>query len=450
MSQQNRKAAREQFVFPVLAAIEILECLSALDIPVQMEDLTKPSAQSTQSIYASLLEVLMGVSMDMLEGPKSSLLGMMEYKDMYGDALQFTMFFKHCRELAQLCGVTDFALADLTRPEAARFRGILSGIMNFAKFREERHTFMQQLQGNVREQQERTVALRRKLEQIEAQIQEITAKNAAQKPQSEQAQKRNDGLRDELFDLRGQQAKISQEVDELKNERQSLMDQAAHNNHLATQVNMQISSTKARLVQSPDRIKRMIAEMSYTLSSEKAKLASYQHKARELSNRLEVIAALEIDLRGLIDLEKGIDEQRAKVEEAKRVMSALKARLEAKEIESQGLTAKLGQLERQVQNAGERLARQKESRAEMSARGTQRIEELKAEYKVRTKERGVWQKQRDVLAAEQKALEGEMAAFVTKHENEINELLQEYWAMRRQAEDYMSTMTFKLGLQLKQ
>ena len=54
-------------------------------------------------------------------------------------------------------------------------------------------------------------------------------------------------------------------------------------------------------------------------------------------------------------------------------------------------------------------------------------------YVVRAKERGVWQKERDRLLAEQKELEGEIAEFVALHESEINELLQEYWTMRKQA-----------------
>lgn len=34
-----------------------------------------------------------------------------------------------------VCGVNAFNLTDLTRPESTRFRTVLSGIMNFAKFR---------------------------------------------------------------------------------------------------------------------------------------------------------------------------------------------------------------------------------------------------------------------------------------------------------------------------
>ena len=41
-------------------------------------------------------------------------------------------------------GVFDFCLRDLTNPDAVRLRRILSGVINFAKFREERLLFFDQ------------------------------------------------------------------------------------------------------------------------------------------------------------------------------------------------------------------------------------------------------------------------------------------------------------------
>jgi len=78
--------------------------------------------------------------------------------------------------------------------------------------------------------------------------------------------------------------------------------------------------------------------------------------------------------------------------------------------------------------------------------------------------RKVWQRERDQLLAEKKAIEDEMEDFVAHHEAEINAMLQEYWTMRKQAgeprfipigttltraEDYMNTVTVKLGLELR-
>ena len=45
----------------------------------------------------------------------------------------------------------------------------------------------------------------------------------------------------------------------------------------------------------------------------------------------------------------------------------------------------------------------------------------------------MWQKEKDHIMAQIKELEDEMASFTATHEGEINNLLQEYWTMRKQA-----------------
>lgn len=54
-------------------------------------------------------------------------------------------------------------------------------------------------------------------------------------------------------------------------------------------------------------------------------------------------------------------------------------------------------------------------------------------YVVKSKDRNKSQKERDELLREQKVLEAEMAAFINESETNLNDLLQEYWAMRKQA-----------------
>ena len=53
----------------------------------------------------------------------------------------------------------------------------------------------------------------------------------------------------------------------------------------------------------------------------------------------------------------------------------------------------------------------------------------------------MWQRKREVIQSQQKELEAEMAAFVSENEGEINELLGEYWTMRRQAGELADLMS---------
>lgn len=78
------------------------------------------------------------------------------------------------------------------------------------------------------------------------------------------------------------------------------------------------------------------------VATERSTLLSHQRKAREYSQRLEAIGRLEVDLKSLIDLEKGIDVKRIKVEEARRSVVATRSRMDHQESESKGMIAKLG------------------------------------------------------------------------------------------------------------
>lgn len=199
------------------------------------------------------------------------------------------------------------------------------------------------------------------------------------------------------------------------------------------QLNLAISAARSRLVQSPDRIKKHINEMSYNVATDKATLANFQRKARELTSRLEIIGGLETDLKGLIDLSKGIEYQRSKVEEAKRALLALRAKLDGKDIESQSLITRTEQLQRQIQNTMDRHARSETNVLEMREKSGIKMKNLRKEYDALSKQRTVVMRERDVLVNEQKEIEAEMDAFVKAHEEELNALMEEYWTLRGQA-----------------
>ncbi|GFZ48114.1 Probable kinetochore protein NUF2 [Saitozyma sp. JCM 24511] len=160
--------------FPSMSVDELCACLAALGIAAQPEDLNKPTTQSAQAIYAGLLDALMAANAEGLEQPKAVLLSTMEYKDLYSDGLSFAMYFRHLSTLARVCGVDNFSMTDVTRPEGQRFKRVLSGMMNFAKFRDEKTQLRDELQGKLIAHAEKADQLRKQLDNIEQKIADIT------------------------------------------------------------------------------------------------------------------------------------------------------------------------------------------------------------------------------------------------------------------------------------
>lgn len=123
------------------------------------EDFAKPTTGFVQTIFSMLVSELMGIGNQELLIARDALLPNLMYKvsqtthsgessnlelvqDIYSDALQFAMFFRHCQTLVSAAGLQDLKQSDLIRPEGVRFRQILSYVMNFFKFKEEHDDFM--------------------------------------------------------------------------------------------------------------------------------------------------------------------------------------------------------------------------------------------------------------------------------------------------------------------
>ena len=164
MAGNKKQPQHDAAGFPVLSFVELRDCLLALGISVTTEDISKPSAQTTQMIYGQLVDILMGIPMESMEGPRNSLLGMMEHRvrglccadtvklinrkfmgmhytspcfSSIGEYLQLAYedSIDFSRDLASVCGIKTLVMTDLLKPEPARTRTILCGIMNFAKWR---------------------------------------------------------------------------------------------------------------------------------------------------------------------------------------------------------------------------------------------------------------------------------------------------------------------------
>lgn len=107
------------------------------------------------------------------------------------------------------------------------------------------------------------------------------------------------------------------------------------------QLSIKQTTARSRLVQSPERIKRYISDMSTDFTNEKKQLSDRQRTARDLQNWNEIICNLERDLKDLIELSRGIESRRSKLAETQRVKSSAIGKLDQKKIESQGHDIKL-------------------------------------------------------------------------------------------------------------
>ena len=133
------------YSFPLMKMNEIKDCLNALEIKVSESQLN--DIENNKSLYREILEFLSelctGVSKEEMAQPAFNGLSELNTPELHDDSIPILHAFKAVCKMMKICGIPDFTIKDYMAPSVKRFRRQLSGIINFAKFREERFTLLQ-------------------------------------------------------------------------------------------------------------------------------------------------------------------------------------------------------------------------------------------------------------------------------------------------------------------
>ncbi|GMK54609.1 hypothetical protein CspeluHIS016_0111950 [Cutaneotrichosporon spelunceum] len=434
--------------FPLMAATEIRNCMEALGITVHPDDLTKPTTASTHAIWAALIDELMGISPDMLEGPKAAVAEGMPHPELYTETLGTIMFFSHCKRLADLCRVNDFNLSDLIRPDPLRLRRVLSGVMNFAKFREERAPFHQMLTERLHGDQMRAEELRRKLDNLNADIAEIKAKREEDVPRVAAARARNEELRQQLLKLGTTQRTVSAEVEKLKQERFALSQEHRSRAEELHGLELGVAEAQTRLMRSPDRVRRGIADKERLLAEQRAIKNQLDADLRAGELRLRMFAEIEEGVTALNRVQEEIVAYRDQAAEKRRANAERRDAIRALENQLHVSEREAASLVRKLQDMAERFDKLAEDRVRERERFEARGRELSQQRAVLEAERMAESEEAARLEREAHEWEVKTAEFARDRERHHTELVKEWKMLEAHMTDYMAAMTQKLGLEL--
>lgn len=130
-------------VFPLLELSELVTCLQSCDFSLAVEEnISKPSSQYVITLYKQIIDTFMGVSPDTLLSNEAlfdnSGSNDIQQNPAYTETVKVLALNKICFKFFQDIGVSDFNMMDLYKPDSLRTRRLLSAVVNYARFREER------------------------------------------------------------------------------------------------------------------------------------------------------------------------------------------------------------------------------------------------------------------------------------------------------------------------
>lgn len=209
-------------------------------------------------------------------------LSALNYPELHEDSIPELSFLRACSKMMAICGLVDFGLKDITNPNSKRLRRQLSGIINFAKFREERLQMYGELNvqregimEKLRQTQEDNSSLHGKLEQLKQQ-------SAGEVKIIEQVEEECAEIESKIGILNKQQAAIRHESGELKKKANDLKDRNATISIAIQEGQAEEKKLASQIVQSPERVKREMTSATERLENERKESLQLERDAQKM------------------------------------------------------------------------------------------------------------------------------------------------------------------------
>ncbi|KAJ7548204.1 hypothetical protein O6H91_07G002600 [Diphasiastrum complanatum] len=323
-------AARMQFSYPLLERKDILHSLTQLGIGgLTEESLMKPTADVIWPLYDSLVICLEDIAREELQQPVLGALDCFKHGELNDEAAAVALAsIDAITKLMFAAHATDFASRDIFRPDPARTRGFLSAVINFAMFRQEKEQAIDDVQGEMDGVIEEFLKLEEIREQFQKGIALQEAERQAQQPQVQILEVEIKELEHTISNLNKQQAALQNDIRGLKQELNSKTAEIAGNRSLLAQKKQEGFQLRGQIVQSPDKLQKMLADKRLALETAKVAADSAKKSGCKWKNKLESYMKAErkaCKWQNMVDtLEKQISLQKKICKDVKEMKNKLK------------------------------------------------------------------------------------------------------------------------------
>ncbi|KAF8644154.1 hypothetical protein AX16_008681 [Volvariella volvacea WC 439] len=438
-------------IYPLLTVPDIIAALAGWDLNVSAEQLNHPNPDFVEHVYLCCLKKVTNVELDTFQEPMETTLSAFlgEEQEMYSLALSNVMILIHLSRFARAARFDDFHAKDLSQPDRQRTLKILSAFINFVKFTEQSG---EEFVKNLRQQSITIVKDRNRsaehLEETRGKITELRNKLVLDQPHCEAITKENAELVNQIKQQKKTQTQLMHQKERLKEERKELGQKKSGLRAEIEGVERSIDRTRERVVQSPDRLKRAISSMHANVAQDKKTLNMQESRSRELQQKILSLFTIEQELQSCIEQLKVIEKEVEQLNHARAEHEELRRQLDEKHLQRTELLNKKELLEKQLAMAQEKLERTRRYAEDKRSASQHTLERLQQEYEAMAVERRDNDRQVEQVRAEADQLEVKIVEELRRSEQELNELLAEYWKLRHETDVYMETLANKLNMKV--
>ena len=422
------------FRFPMIPTKEIILCLGELGLSIREDELLNPDnhKDSIRHTLESLAETFTGITREEMVQPAFSGLSKLDHPALHEESIPNLNSYRACQKLMEICGISSFSIKDFLTPTSKRLIHQLSGIINYAKFREERYTFMSDITEQRDVLSDRLNVARVKNHILNNNLAQLREKTSQEAAVIQQLEAENKEIEDKINILNEIQADVRVENGTLKTQNTAIKDDIAAKTNQLEELNIIKKRISSQIVNSPEKFRKQIQDVGHGLQAEIKDIKINEKKLREIATWIESVDLCQGDVTlGL----NAIQELRAEVEKQKigyTQLNGLKLEVNNKKHVLQDVSLNLQNIQRAEKRAVKKLGDlQKESISRNEA-AYKTLEDLQRQQleadKSKSQLRIRFEQTENLLAKTEKEFYNETAAM----QHERDDIVSEYRTLENQ------------------
>ncbi|KAI5003326.1 hypothetical protein ZWY2020_030486 [Hordeum vulgare] len=258
------------FVFPILSPVVIAEQLSQYGIaPVanlRPENIANPQPDLLPGVLARFFD-------SFVDAPEH-----------HAEAIRALHLYIKSQAFLDSIKFKDFTLADFTRPTPDRVVVVLSALVNFLLYREEKVTLLQPIVSETPDYHERTLELKARIAQLQKEITDHELAAQMEEPMAQQLEADVNALQQKVQVYNKQQLNLRAKAAAINDKKEEIHRKITQADFELTKHAQENSRLMSKLVKSPEKVKRVLEEKKSARAklkeSEKIAMQNDQEKSQ--------------------------------------------------------------------------------------------------------------------------------------------------------------------------
>ncbi|CAE7657036.1 NUF2 [Symbiodinium sp. CCMP2456] len=423
------------FAFKILAPKDITGVLNMIGVhpAVAADNIDRPSADNAMAFFNALAEFAYDMDSQQV---KAQMPAVTPHPEIYDEAMDFLTIFKLSRQLAMINLVDDFNFKDFWDPVPKRFRALLSGMINFCRYKEAKVVVITGMKEDVQALDSTRLEMVDKLNQVDAELSAAQDRHNAElqdmwTAENEAAEAK--AINDKLTRQRNSADRV---VEDAERKRTSVKERVRQGEQRIEQLREQVTALQSQIAESPEGLEKEIEELKSGVCQLKAVLEEKANQRRAHSQRDQVVCRLLRHLESYKDELTRVGSVAANAENAKQRAAAAREDL-ANLRQSLEATKQDGtELEQSLKSVVVDNERAKQVHAERMEQLEVRRQAALLQHQELQAKRSEEQRQLHQLQSQRLELEAEVAAVRRAHAAEMGELRVTWKAVIDKAESY--------------